>query len=71
MPRLCHPNIIRMLGHGEVDGRLFLVLEALSGVLYDALPKPWPDESSVCEHYWQAARWPPRHTWGLGAAYPR
>ena len=59
LPLLSHRNIVRLIGTGEVDGRPFLVLEPLASNLGQLLPKPWPDEASICcEHYWQARHWP-------------
>ena len=60
LPHLLHRNVIRPIGTGEVDGRPFIVMEALSGTLADQLPKPFPDEGTICAYYAAVRRWPLR-----------
>ena len=37
--QLDHPNIVRMLGHGEEDGNLFFVMELVTGKSLHALQR--------------------------------
>ena len=70
LPLLIHRNIVELVGRGETtDGRLFLVLELLSSILADELPRPMVsafgapdevDECTPCEWLVAARQWPLR-----------
>ena len=71
LPKLAHRNVVRLIGTGEVDGRPFLVLELLQNTLSQLLPKPFPDEGTVCEYCLAVRRWPLRRALQCGLQLAR